>query len=198
MHIRPITRADANAVAALHATSWQGAYRGILSDEYLDQRAPAERARYWNEQLAAGSAPHFGLLAVDDHDTPIGFAFVVIDDDPVHGNLLDNLHVLPHAQGRGVGRALMSAIAGELATRGARPTLFLWVYEENRAARAFYDRMRGTPMDRTMVTTLDGRRAWQWRYSWTDTGALRSPVRHIRSEPSNPEPGAAVQRSDQE
>ena len=36
--LREGTEHDAAAIAQLHADSWRSAYRGMLSDEYLDHR----------------------------------------------------------------------------------------------------------------------------------------------------------------
>lgn len=50
MHPGPITfrtagSSDSARVAELHAASWQSAYRGFLSEAYLDTDVPAERLR---------------------------------------------------------------------------------------------------------------------------------------------------------
>ena len=169
--IQLITPHDWATIAALHAASWKVTYRGILTDPYLDTRVDADRAAHWERRLADQPSNSFGVIA-REHDTAVGFAWVDMDDDPVYGNLLDNLHVHPQHKRGGIGRALMSAVATELIARHATPSLFLWVYEENHGARAFYDRIGGTPGDRTLVTTLDEQSAWQWRYSWPDVAVL--------------------------
>jgi ribosomal protein S18 acetylase RimI-like enzyme len=171
MDIQLVTVQDAEALAALHATSWKTAYRGILSDEYLDTEVDAERALRWQERFARDLTHSFGLAARVNGDI-VGFAWVDMDDDTVFGHLLDNLHVHPQLKGKGHGRALMARIAAEVRSRSANPSLFLWVYEENQGARAFYDRMRGVAVDRQQVTTIDGRTAWQWRYAWSDVAVL--------------------------
>jgi len=43
IEIRPVTFRDAEVVAALHAASWRDAYRGILTDAYLDGDILGER-----------------------------------------------------------------------------------------------------------------------------------------------------------
>jgi ribosomal protein S18 acetylase RimI-like enzyme len=170
MDIQLVTVQDAAELAALHATSWKSAYRGILSDEYLDTKADAERALHWQRRFDNVSSS-FGIAARDGQRI-IGFAWIDMDDDPEFGHLLDNLHVLPSLKGKGVGRALLSAVASELIARSANRSLFLWVYEENHAARGFYDKLGGVAAERKQVTTLDNRTAWQWRYAWKDITTL--------------------------
>lgn len=168
--IRRVTRADAEIIAHLHAVSWQHTYRGILSDQYLDQEVLADRMVYWPGRLASAGEQSFGLLAHVDGEAA-GFAFVERDDG-AHGHLLDNLHVLPQYKGRKLGRALMAAVAREIVSRQWTPRLHLWVYEDNVSAREFYDHMQGAPVERQVITTRDNREAAQWRYVWDDVRRL--------------------------
>ncbi|HWC73720.1 MAG TPA: GNAT family N-acetyltransferase, partial [Gemmatimonadales bacterium] len=48
------------------------------------------------------------------------------------------IHVLPQLRGRGHGRALIDHVLREFARRGFLEVT-LWVLEENRKARAFYE-----------------------------------------------------------
>jgi ribosomal protein S18 acetylase RimI-like enzyme len=169
--IRMMTAADAEAVARMHAASWKVAYRGILTDDYLDNHADDDRQATWHKRLATHDESSFGIVA-EERDAPIGFAFVVVNEDAKFGNLLDNLHVIPSFKGRGVGRLLMSAVANELRERHAMQSLHLWVYEDNVAARGFYDRLQGVPAERKSVVTLDNQSKWQWRYFWPDVSVL--------------------------
>lgn len=169
--IRLATQADAAVIAHIHAVSWQNTYRGILSDEYLDHEVVADRLAYWPRQLEAAGATSFGLLAYV-YGNAAGFAFVDRDDG-AHGHLLDNLHVLPQYKGRKLGRLLMVAVAREILRRQWTPRLHLWVYEDNTAARAFYDHMKGVAVERQVIVTRDNREAAQWRYVWDDFRLLR-------------------------
>ena len=38
-------------IATLHAASWMSAYRGLLSDEYLDNDLEGERKKYWLKKM---------------------------------------------------------------------------------------------------------------------------------------------------
>ncbi len=58
---------------------------------------------------------------------------------------IDHLYVLPAAQGRGVGSALLDL------AKSARPSLHLWTFQRNRGARAFYERCGFT-----LIRTTDG------------------------------------------
>ena len=101
---------DADAVAALHADSWQRHYRGAYADTYLDGDLEVDRRAVWSERLAQPSPWARTVLAKADGEF-VGFAHVVLRDDPVWGALVDNLHVRHDQKRRGIGRRLLGAVA---------------------------------------------------------------------------------------
>ncbi len=134
--IRPAAAADLPAIRDLQIASWQRAYRGILPDAFLAAEVPALLAGRW----AALPGPHW-IVGTAWRDGALA-GFVSVDRDRTGGAYVDNLHVAAAAQGRGVGRALMAAAAGQLAREGHR-RLWLTVVRENAQARGFYRRLGG-------------------------------------------------------
>jgi ribosomal protein S18 acetylase RimI-like enzyme len=61
------------------------------------------------------------------------------DDDPTRVGHITSLHVLPHLRGRGYGRRLLDHAFAEFRRRGFSEVT-LWVLEENRNARRFYEK----------------------------------------------------------
>ena len=166
--IRRATSDDLEAIARLHAESWRSAYRGFLSDEYLDEQVFADRCSIWSEKLSShDSASTLVLLASRDSE-PIGFVCAILDEDQTWGALLDNLHVLPASKGKGLGRRLMVEAARWVASRRPGSPLHLWVIEENEEARSFYERLAGRPLDRKLWSAPDGRGVGLLRYVWND------------------------------
>ena len=47
--IRKASRRDLAEIARLHALSWRRSYRGLLSDDYLDNEVDQELQRHWTE-----------------------------------------------------------------------------------------------------------------------------------------------------
>ena len=174
--LRPMLAADADSVTALHAASWRSAYRGILTDDYLDHEVDADRQSVWRDRLqspAAGAAsPAFGIVAEDAGGQMIGFAYVMLDHDPVWGTLVDNLHVHPDAKGGGIGRKLLQAVVRELGAEHRRQPLFLWVLDANEAAKRFYARLGAEFTDQAMSTPFDGQPKLKWRCVWRDPSTL--------------------------
>ncbi|MFT7776168.1 GNAT family N-acetyltransferase [Roseateles sp.] len=171
--LRPMTPADADAVAALHAASWRSAYRGVFTDQYLDHEAAAERRQAWHARLQAGTASaEWGLIAEDSAGRLLGFAYVMPDHDPDWGDYIDNLHVAPDLKGGGIGRRLMQGVAAQLQREGSTRPLYLWVLDVNWAARGFYERLGAEISDRQLSEPLAGQQHPVWRCVWRRPSAL--------------------------
>ena len=169
--LRVATADDAPAIAALHTLSWQRAYRGILSDRYLDHEAAADRARLWARRLDAPAQNQHTIVALDDNSM-IGFACAYGDEEKPWGTMLDNLHVHADWRGHGVGRQLM--IAAATWSREQYPTLgfYLWVFEQNAPARRFYETLGATNSESVTADVPGGGRAVECRYTWARPDAL--------------------------
>jgi ribosomal protein S18 acetylase RimI-like enzyme len=135
--LRPAAPADAAAVAALHAASWKVAYRGLLADDYLDNGIAADRTKVWNERLH-NPAPSQRVVLAHIGDSLIGFTCVFLNEDPVLGSLLDNIHVDPQIRRRGVGEHLLAASADLCRSEAPGSGLYLSVLEGNLEALRFY------------------------------------------------------------
>jgi len=169
--LRAATAADSSAIAALHVASWQSAYRGLLSDAYLDGPAPAERAALW-EQRFREPKPNQHVIVAEADGRLTGFACAFGADDPQWGTLLDNLHVAPDLKGRGLGKALLRAIAEWCAASHPGVPLHLWVLEGNERAIRFYEALGGRRADRTTWTAPDGHTVYDLRYAWPDVRTI--------------------------
>ena len=160
---------DGAAVAHIHASSWKATYRGILPDSYLDHEVDNERAVYWQAALqnrryaivkmARVSEKLVGLIAMRDDATDEGYDFTI-----------EHLHLLPAHRGKGLGRDLLRAGAEAARGEGAS-SLCLWVFEDNVAAIAFYERLGGVT-DAHGVDKFAGSDAPDRRIGWRDLDML--------------------------
>jgi steroid delta-isomerase-like uncharacterized protein len=165
--LRPATAQDVETIASLHAESWRNAYRGVLSDEYLETSVLSDRKLVWREKLDRSAESTLVLLALEGGE-PAGFVRAILDEDETWGALLDNLHVLPRFQGKGLGKRLMKEAASWVSRSRPGSPLHLWVIEGNEEARSFYDKLSGKPLDRKPWNAPDGRRVSLVRYVWND------------------------------
>jgi ribosomal protein S18 acetylase RimI-like enzyme len=141
--IRAARVADASQIAVVHVRSWQGAYRGLLPQAYLDGLDPAERVGRWERSLAeAANDGGNGVLVADASGTLLGFAGYAPsrdgDADPARVGEIDAIYLLPSAWGKGLGRRLMGAALTRLA-EAQFDRVTLWVLDSNVRARRFYE-----------------------------------------------------------
>ena len=61
--IRIAQQEDSVAIAAVHAASWRGSYRGILSDKYLNDELESERLSIWKQRLEFPKTNQYVTLA---------------------------------------------------------------------------------------------------------------------------------------
>lgn len=160
---------DADAIAAVHAESWRTAYRGILSDAYLDGPIDAERRRLWRARCA-DQAP--ATVVACNGDMVVGFACAFAEEDTLWGSRIDNLHVLPSHQRQGLATRLLYAVADRLNAMAPEVPVYLWVYVVNQAARATYESLGGRLTERGLRTGADGTTAPALRYTWPTPTAI--------------------------
>lgn len=146
MEIRPLRETDSRlAVSRIYEESWRAACRGMVPQAYLD----GIPAGHWAEALDRADRTTLVML---DGGKPAGTAAVSPSRWPEHPEFgeIVSLYLLPEYMGRGYGRPLLEAAVRELEGRGFRDIL-LWVLEENRRARRFYEkhgfRFGGTRME---------------------------------------------------
>jgi GNAT superfamily N-acetyltransferase len=173
--IRPVAVSDALLLAEIHAASWRDAYRGLLRDAYLDSEVVADRISVWSERMQHADPACFGFMAEMD-GTPAGFVFLRGADDAQWGTLLDNIHVLPHFKGRGIGLRLIEAAARETARRHPGERVYLWVFEQNLRARRFYARLGGRDAERVVQPAPGGGTLPEWRVVWDNPAQLLAAV----------------------
>ena len=138
--------ADAAGIASVHISSWQSAYRGLVSDSVLDAMSLVRRAQAWYEILSARQST---TLVADLEGSVVGFADFGpardADLNPRSHAELYALYVHPAQWSRGFGFRLWSRMRSLLRTTDFS-TLVVWVLEANQRGRSFYER-QGCQLD---------------------------------------------------
>jgi GNAT superfamily N-acetyltransferase len=157
-------RADeiAPLVARLHADSWKIAYRGLFSDDYLDHEVDAERLVHWRSRVPELTAGCGEIFLARLGDKAVGFACIEIGPEREWGAYVDNLHVLPDLRGQRIGCLLLEHAAGWARQHG-QAQLYLWVFEGNLQARAFYAREGWLAAERNEQAIPGGGMRPMWR-----------------------------------
>jgi GNAT superfamily N-acetyltransferase len=134
---RLATVADAESIAAVHASAWRSAYHALLPPAVLDQVDAATRIGQWRAHIESGARDV--LVAVTEEEI-VGFCSLAPSRDA--GALaacgeITALYVHPSSWRRGHGRVLLAAAREHAASRGWKE-LTLWVLSSNAPAREFY------------------------------------------------------------
>jgi ribosomal protein S18 acetylase RimI-like enzyme len=168
---RIATAEDAEPIARLHAESWRTAYRGILSDDFLDNDVVEDRRALWDVRFA-NPIPQRGVIVIEDEGGIAGFICVEGLEDARWGSLIDNLHVAPDRKHSGIGRTLMREGSSWLTEHYGEAPVYLWVLEANSNARRFYERLGASNAETVLNKTADGVINRSCRYTWPSSTDL--------------------------
>lgn len=172
--VRPATAADAPAIAHIHVTSWRETYTGLMPEDFLermtDEAARERRQAFWTRHLGAETGEIVFVAGQGGEVVAFASAGPPRDHPGVDAELF-TLYALRAVQGRGVGRALMSAVAREVEARGCR-SLALWVLDVN-PTRAYYAHLGGREDGEKTEALPGGGRLREVRMVWDDLARLR-------------------------
>ncbi|MCP1385283.1 GNAT family N-acetyltransferase [Runella salmonicolor] len=162
---RIATPNDIETIANLHALSWQNSYRGMLSDDYLDNHVLADRIQVWTQKI--NEPPANQIIFVKEIDNiVVGFVCAYGSQTDEFGTFIDNLHVLPSFKGRGIGRDLMQEVSDWSLQHFNQPKLYLKVLEDNHSARFFYEKVGGEKQALFSDMMPGGNNVRVWRCVW--------------------------------
>jgi GNAT superfamily N-acetyltransferase len=140
LRIREAEPKDAEAIAEVHVRAWQAAYRGQLTDDYLDGLTVEDRVDQHRRTLAEPRAEWRTWIGEEDGHV---LAFAVTgpsedaDAEPTTAELYA-VYLVPERVGTGIGRQMLQHLTQDLRARGFLAAT-LWVLETNERARRFYE-----------------------------------------------------------
>jgi ribosomal protein S18 acetylase RimI-like enzyme len=141
---------DLAAIDDIHVRSRRVAYRGQVSDHYLDVAMPAASLADWRRKLPELLGGAGLVLVAESGGEPVGFVAAFAPDE--RGSVyINNLHARPDRKGLGVGSALLDAAAQWARASGAR-AMHLKVLETNAPAIGFYESRGWRCVDRVEDT----------------------------------------------
>lgn len=136
--IRRASMMDAAEMSRIHALSWKSAYRGIVSQAYLD----GIKTDYWVSTFHKWFAQQVfvaDIMFLDDR--AVGCVTYGESRDilfPGWGEIV-SLYLLPDHYRRGYGQKLLAHALERLKADGYR-SCYLWVLAGNANARSFYEK----------------------------------------------------------
>ena len=162
MKIRRAIPSDLQDIAAIHVESWKDAYSDVMPAEFMAGQIDQDLAQHWSEIEIQNK----DIVLVAETDSLIGFAAVWCRPIP----FIDNLHVRPSHRSKKVGSALITAVAKELIKKEHK-TAFLWVFESNKMAIRFYERLGGTQKEHALKNIF-GHEVLCRKIEWNDLSKI--------------------------
>lgn len=137
--IQKAVPSDADDIADILCKSWKEAYPDILTKEELECHTN-EQARE-NKIKRLNESGVDGFFLAFSHGLPCGLVFYGAsrDSDMPDAAEIVAFYTLESYWGKGVGKKLMDFSLSEIKRRGYQKVI-LWVFEENRRARRFYEK----------------------------------------------------------
>jgi aryl-alcohol dehydrogenase-like predicted oxidoreductase/GNAT superfamily N-acetyltransferase len=126
---------DAAEMARVIVQSWRETYRGLMSDDVLDNpELSSRRAQFWTEVLTREQYRESRVAVAERRGEMIGVALAgpPEDLDAPWARQLYVLYVVAAEHGSGAGAALLEAVVG------SRDSALLWIADPNPRAQAFY------------------------------------------------------------
>lgn len=150
MKFRKAGISDALGIAKVHIDTWRSAYKGIISDDFLQSLDYKGRESQWKERLENQEKNHFFYVVEDELRNIIGFAVGGLEqfepniEDPItskyDGELLA-IYVLEDYQRKGIGAQLVQKVVKNLLEHAIN-SMLVWALKESKY-RAFYEKLGG-------------------------------------------------------
>jgi GNAT superfamily N-acetyltransferase len=143
MEIISATVDRAEDIGYVHATSWEKAYHGIVPKEFLDNFTPEKRTDIFRKTLTSSdklSRDEFYVAYLNNQ--PMGMLVIGKSRDKDVNEKVSEIgaiYLLPGYWGKGYGKQLMDFAVNRLKEL-SYCKITLWVLEENKRARRFYER----------------------------------------------------------
>ena len=157
--IRPV-RADDDReeISNIFEQSWKMAYEGIVPEEYMSSIPAGEWAGNIDD-------PDWKHIVCELDGKLIGTASVCrsrFEEYPDAGEIV-SIYMLPEYTGKGYGKLLLNEASKVLKYYGFNE-IFLWVLEDNKNARRFYESQGFSLADGTLDLTICGKPLKEVRY----------------------------------
>jgi len=135
MEIRKVVQTDDfDAIGEIYAKSWKTAYKGIVSQSYLDKLQGSR----WSSVLAESQNDAFIIV---DSGKYIGTSSICAarDFEMTGWGEIISIYLLPEYFAKGYAEPLFNCAVNNLLEKGYK-NIYLWVLEGNIRAQRFYEK----------------------------------------------------------
>ncbi|MBM3548668.1 MAG: GNAT family N-acetyltransferase [Alphaproteobacteria bacterium] len=169
---------EAGLLSRLAIAGWRQTYAGQMPSSVLSalEANPHQNPASWERRLARRPPDRWTRVVETEAGEPVGFLWFGQEEGrlPGYRGEIEKIYLLKPAQGRGLGRALMADTFRTLESVGLSPVV-IWVFDFNRKALDFYERLGGRPLGRReVVFRAEGRDFHEIAYGWPPGGLAAS------------------------
>lgn len=167
LEIRYMEKSDSRlAISKVYEESWKYAYKGIVPQIYLESIPEGK----WASNIEQDNRKN--LIVVKDKTIigTAGFGKSRMDEMKGFGEII-SIYLLPEYMGKGYGRLLLQTVLGELKKMDF-DSVFLWVLEENKHARKFYEKCGFVQSERYLINNIGGKDLKEVQYVYHDSNIL--------------------------
>lgn len=155
---------DAKQIAIVRNNTWKTTYKGIISDEYLNDLNYEKREERFKKYLGEKNSKSFLNVYEDDKTKEIiGFVWFgePLEDLEYDGEIYA-LYVLDSHQKKGIGRILINSALKKLRDMGTS-SVIIWAIKGNQNAGKFYERMGGK-LTKNKIVEIGGEKVTEVGY----------------------------------
>lgn len=134
MIIRQAFIEDISLIANLYVSNHKTTYKGLVSDDYLNNLTVEKSAERWKNYL---SDERNRMWVACEENKLLGFVSSMPDETSEKIWYLDSLHTCSEARGNGIGTALIKT-AGEYAFKNGYEKMSVCVVKGNENAKQLY------------------------------------------------------------
>lgn len=142
---------DLFEISNIYEESWKYAYKQIIPQTYLDSIPKGD----WIHRLKATNRKTIVMLENGSIIGTSSFCKSRFDSMNGYGEII-SIYLLPNFIGKGYGKILLQNAVNELKNMGFNK-VFLWVLEENKNARHFYEKFGFKLNNISLITNIGGR-----------------------------------------
>ena len=129
---------DAAEIAKVHMRSWEVAYRGLIADDYIQDRN-AKRPEQFRSMLSGENTTHYVILKEECIVGLLSMGLSRDDDADATRYEVYGIYLHPDYFRQGIGSIAM-AYAFDTARQLGMKTISLWVLQGNEQAIGFYQK----------------------------------------------------------
>ena len=137
IQIRRATYNDLASLAEIQISSWKNAFKDILSESELNKYTDSDKCVQILKNVYNSNIGY--LYIADISGKPCAELFWRKGTEIEQSAEIVALHSVPESWGHGVGRAIMDKAINDVYNDGFK-IVYLWVFEENKRARRFYEK----------------------------------------------------------